>query len=192
MKVGFFTCNLSGVLTTALDPLPHLYTISSDDFESENNPSVANCDHEIEQGESNFSESVSLPLPTQGSIFTDSQHSGVQTPPWAPVHSEHAPPTEDEVKMIDAPSSPSATQPTPEQHSPAPGSEPTTNLDLPSPPLGLEVDADSSPLPSSAMGNEWGCHLKSGDQNILYTFHPKINGENLFFLTTIPLADFID
>jgi hypothetical protein len=65
------------VLTPALDPLPHLYAISSDDFESENNLSTANCDNNFEQGEPDFSESVSLPLTTQGSIFTDSQHSGV-------------------------------------------------------------------------------------------------------------------
>jgi len=204
------------ILTAVLDPLPHLYTISSDDFESEKNPSAANCDNKIEQGESDFYESVLLPLTIQGSIFTDSQHSGVQTPPWAPVHSESAPPTEDEANMTDAPSPPSATQPTPEQCSPAAGSEPTINLDLPSPPLGLEVDAvnaptslsgipeqcpadsdvtiesDSSPLPSFAMGNEWCRHLKSGDRNIRYTLHPKINGDNLFFLTAIPLTDFID
>jgi hypothetical protein len=173
------TCNLSGVLTTTLDPLPHLYTISSDDFESENNPSVANGDHNFEQGEFDFSESVSLPLITQGLIFTDSQHSGVRTPPWAPVYSERAPPTEDEVNMINAPSSPSATQLTPEQRSLVADSEPTINLDLPSPPRGLEVDADSSSLPSFVMGNEWCRHLKSG--NRLYTLHPKINGDISFF-----------
>ena len=63
-RLAFLTCNLSGVLTTTLDPLLHLYTISSDDFESENNPSVANGDHNFEQGKFDFSESVSLPLTT--------------------------------------------------------------------------------------------------------------------------------
>jgi hypothetical protein len=81
--------------------------------------------------------------------------------------------------MIDTPSSPSATQLTPKQCSLVADLEPTINLDLPSPPQGLEVDADSSPLPSFVMGNEWCCHLKSGNQ--LYTLHLKINGNISFF-----------
>jgi len=95
---------------------------------------VANGDHNFEQGEFDFTESVLLPLTTQGLIFTDSQHSGVRTPPWAPLHSEHVPPTEDEVNMIDTPSSPSATQLTPEQCLLAADLELMIILDLPSPP----------------------------------------------------------
>ena len=57
------------VLTVALDPLPHLYTLYSDNIESnselEDNLNVAILDNKIEQGESDFSKSVSFPLTTR-------------------------------------------------------------------------------------------------------------------------------
>jgi len=56
------------VLMAALDPLPHLYTIYSDNIEPnselEDNLSIAILNSKIEQGESDFSKSVSFPLTT--------------------------------------------------------------------------------------------------------------------------------
>ncbi len=57
------------VLMAALDPLPHLYTIYSDNIEPnselEDNLSIAILNSKIEQGESDFSKSVSFPLTTR-------------------------------------------------------------------------------------------------------------------------------
>ena len=173
----------------------------SDNIESDDNPSVAVHDDEIEQGESDLSESVSLPVRVY--VFKDAQHSGIRTPPWAPVHSESVLPTEDEANTDNAPSSPSATQQTPEQRSLAAGSDVTTNPDLSSLPPGLEADAvnaptslsgiseqfpedfdsviesDSSSLTPSAMGYESLHCFKSSNSNICHKFHPKMNGGDL-------------
>ena len=174
----------------------------SDNIESDNNPSVAVHNDEIEQGESDLSESVSL-VPVRVYVFTDAQHSDIRTPPWAPVHSESVLPTEDEANADNAPSSPSAMQQTPEQRSLAAGSDVTTNPDLSSLPPGLEADAvnaptslsgiseqfpedfdsviesDSSSLAPSAMGHESPRCFKSSDSNICHKFHPKMNGDDL-------------
>jgi hypothetical protein len=57
------------VLTVALGPLPHLYTLYSDNIESnsesEDNLNIAVLDNKIKQGESDFSKSVSFPLTTR-------------------------------------------------------------------------------------------------------------------------------
>jgi hypothetical protein len=50
-------------------------------------------------------------------------------------------PTEDEANTVNAPSSPSVTQQTPKQRSPAAVSDATINLDVSSLPLGEEGDA---------------------------------------------------
>ena len=148
-----------------------------------------------------MSESVSLPVRVY--VFTDAQHSSIRTPPWAPVHSESILPTEDEANADNAPSSPSATQQTPEQCSLAAGSDVTTNPDLSSLPPGLEanvvnaptslsgiskqfpedfssvIESDSSSLAPSAMGYKLPHCFKLSNSNICHKFHPKMNGDDL-------------
>jgi len=66
------------VLTTALDPLPHLYTVYSDKLESEDCLSVpANSNDETDQATSGLSESDSSRSGAQGSTCEGSQHSYV-------------------------------------------------------------------------------------------------------------------
>jgi hypothetical protein len=159
------------ILMVALDPLPHLYTIYSDNIESnselEDNLSVAVLNNTIGQGESDFSKSVSFSLTTRVYIFKDEANTVTINPDTS------SPPPGLGSDMIDAPTSPSGI---PERH-----------------PADLDhmIESDSSSLHSLAMGNE-SPHFKSSDSNIFYKFHSTINGDDLSLYTNIPLTNPID
>ncbi len=164
------------MLTTALDPLPHLYTVYSDKLESEDRLSVpANGNDETDQATSGLSESDSSRSGAQGSTREGSQHSYASTlRPLSSPPFENALSMEDESDLTSAPASP---------HSAVSAQRPAGS--------DFEIDRDFSSSPPASVGHTKRVPFTSKVPGTRYMFHQDIIGERLFIINAL-IADSVD